>query len=154
MHRRLAALLLVPLVAPRLPPAAAAADEPPRAVMPAEHGPLLREHCAKCHGDEKQEGTFRVDDLPFTITTVEAAERWQKVLDQLNAGSMPPDGEPQPDATVKTDFLDDLEASIAARFDDRPLEPVPSAPTVAVVTPAPAEPASMPTSASGAAGER
>ena len=53
-----------------------------------------------------------------------------------------------------TDFLDDLEASIAARFDARPLEPAPSAPTVAVVTPAPAEPASMPTSASVAAGER
>jgi hypothetical protein len=108
MLRRLATLLFVPLLVPLLPSAAAAADEPPRAVMPAQHGPLLRAHCAKCHGPEKQEGTFRVDDLPFTIATVEAAERWQKVLDQLNSGSMPPDGEPQPDAAAKTDFLDDL----------------------------------------------
>ena len=51
---------------------------------------------------------FRLDDLSFTITGIETAERWQKILDALNAGEMPPeDEEPLPD-TAKTEFLDDL----------------------------------------------
>jgi hypothetical protein len=105
----LVALLLAPALA-------RGADEAPRPSLPEQHASLLRAHCGKCHGAEKQEGTFRVDDLPLTIDTVETAERWQKVLNQLNSGSMPPDDEPQPDATAKTNLLDDLaHAMVAAR---------------------------------------
>jgi hypothetical protein len=108
----IAALLLL-LAIPAL---LRAAEEPPRAVVPPQHAALLRDHCGRCHGEAKQEGTFRVDDLPFTIDTVETAERWQKVLNQLNSGSMPPDDEPQPDAAAKTNLLDDLaHVMVAAR---------------------------------------
>jgi mono/diheme cytochrome c family protein len=108
----IAALLLLPA----LPAILRAAEEAPRAVVPPQHAALLRDSCAKCHGEVKQEGTFRVDDLPLTIDTVETAERWQKVLNQLNSGSMPPDEEPQPDAVAKTNLLDDLaHVMVAAR---------------------------------------
>ena len=98
-------LLTLALLAHALAPAA---DEAPRAVMDQRHQALLQDHCAKCHNAEKSKGKFRVDDLPFTITTVEAAERWQKVLNQLNSGEMPPEDQKQPTVTAKTDFLDDL----------------------------------------------
>src|SRR5258708_39506263 len=79
---------------------AVAADDAPHAVMNAQHRTLLRDYCQKCHGAEKQKGKFRVDDLPFTITTLESAERWQKVLNQMNSGDMPPADEKQPDGAA------------------------------------------------------
>lgn len=118
LHRRcwlvLAALTLgSPLLTQ---PPLHAADTTPQAVMPERHRALLTANCVSCHGTEKQKGKFRVDDLPFTITTVEAAERWQKVLNQLNAGEMPPEDEKQPTKAAKTDFLDDLaNVMVAAR---------------------------------------
>ena len=82
--------------------------ETPTVSMPAGHRALLESHCTKCHNADKQKGRVRLDDLSFTITGIETAERWQKILDALNAGEMPPeDEEPLPD-TAKTEFLDDL----------------------------------------------
>lgn len=51
---------------------------------------------------------MRLDDLPLEIETVAAAERWQKVLNAINSGEMPPAGEPQPDPQAKLEFLADL----------------------------------------------
>lgn len=93
-----------------------AADDTSHAVMHQRHKTLLQENCAKCHDAEKQKGKFRVDDLPFTITSVESAERWQKVLNSLNSGEMPPEDEKQPASAAKADFLDDLaNVMVAAR---------------------------------------
>ena len=54
------------------------------------------DYCLKCHNAETQEGKFRVDDLPLVIADLETAERWQKVLNALNSGEMPPADEKQP----------------------------------------------------------
>ena len=80
----------------------------PPAVMPDRHRDLLQNHCAACHGPEKQESRFRVDTLPSAITSIEAAERWQKVLNAMNAGEMPPEDAAQLPDNSKADFLDDL----------------------------------------------
>ena len=93
-----------------------AAESEPRVVMQEKHRALFKEHCVSCHGPEKQKGKFRVDDLPFTITNVETAEKWQKVLNQMNSGEMPPEDEKQPSKDAKADFLDDLaNVMVAAR---------------------------------------
>ncbi len=92
-----ATLLLAQAVAP-------AADDPLRAAMDDRHKALLSDYCARCHGAEKQKGKFRVDDLPFAITNVETAERWQKVLNHMNSGEMPPDDEKQPDGCCEGGF--------------------------------------------------
>lgn len=93
-----------------------AAESQPHALMAARHRALLQTYCEKCHGVEKQKGKFRVDELPFEITSLEAAERWQKVLNQMNSGDMPPDDAKQPENDAKADFLDDLShAMVAAR---------------------------------------
>ncbi|MCX7411852.1 MAG: DUF1592 domain-containing protein [Planctomycetia bacterium] len=94
----------------------ASAVNVPRAEMPASHRLLLEQHCFACHDAETQEGSVRLDDLPLSIADIETAERWQKVLNVLNAGEMPPESEPQPDPAAKTDFLDALStAMVAAR---------------------------------------
>ncbi len=84
--------------------------------MGEKHRAVFKEHCVACHGSEKQNGKFRVDDLPFAISTIETAERWQKVLNVMNAGEMPPEDARQPSNEAKADFLDDLSnAMVAAR---------------------------------------
>jgi hypothetical protein len=84
--------------------------------MPSEHRALLKTHCYQCHDGNEQSGQMRLDDLAFRITNLETAERWQKILNVLNAGEMPPeDQKPLPDE-AKTEFLDDLSnLMVAAR---------------------------------------
>lgn len=73
-------------VAPLASAAFAVAAEPvPGPVMPGRHGAVLRDHCLKCHNEKTRKGQVRLDDLPFAITSVETAARWQKVLDALNS---------------------------------------------------------------------
>ena len=106
---RLALLLLAPL-------AVHGAEERQAAVMNERHRTLLKENCEKCHGADKQKGKFRVDTLPLLLADVETAERWQKVLNQMNSGEMPPEDEKQPLRLEKADFLDALSnVMVAAR---------------------------------------
>ncbi|WP_197442379.1 DUF1592 domain-containing protein [Lignipirellula cremea] len=76
--------------------------------MPDGHRALLKSHCYKCHNSEEQNGQVRLDNLPFTIDKIETAERWQKILNVLNSGAMPPEEEEPLPAQAKTDFLDEL----------------------------------------------
>lgn len=93
-----------------------AAEAQGRAVMDQRHKALFQETCVSCHGPEKQKGKFRLDDLPFEIKDIETAEKWQKVLNQMNSGDMPPEDEKQPANAAKADFLDDLaNVMVAAR---------------------------------------
>jgi hypothetical protein len=86
--------------------------ESPLAEMPAQHRELLSAYCFKCHNEKSSEGGVRLDHLPFHIGNIESAERWQKVLDALNAGEMPPADEKQPSHSAKTTFLQDLSTNM------------------------------------------
>ena len=89
---------------------------PPEARLPDKHRTFLTKHCLDCHDSETQEGKVNLQTLPFRITTLEQAELWQKVLNALNAGEMPPEDELQPANAEKADFLDDLaQTMVAAR---------------------------------------
>ena len=58
--------------------------------------PIVRSHCAGCHGPDVQEAGIRLDNLSTDlIHDRAAAEHWHEVLNVLNAGEMPPAGEPQ-----------------------------------------------------------
>jgi hypothetical protein len=58
--------------------------------------PVLQSHCFRCHGPDKQEGSFRLDNLSTSFTEDRAAtEFWHEVLNAIQAGEMPPPEEPQ-----------------------------------------------------------
>jgi len=102
------------LMGSRVVAAEAAAESVVHARMGVRHRALLQTHCLKCHGPEMQEGKFRVDDLPYEISNIETAERWQKILNALNSGEMPPSDEPQPANQAKADFLEELAGVMVA----------------------------------------
>ncbi len=86
----------------------ASATEAPTAIMPENHFGFLNEYCLDCHDAITEEGNVNLEDLNFNLDTLATAELWQKVLNVLNSGEMPPEDETQPDAQAKTDLLDDL----------------------------------------------
>lgn len=91
-----------------------AAEDAPEVRLDAKHQQLFKDNCISCHGPDKQKGHFRIDQLPLKVDTVETAERWQKVLNQINSGEMPPEQEKQPAAAAKTELLDDLSNMMVA----------------------------------------
>jgi len=86
----------------------------PDVSMPAKHRALLKSHCYECHNADKQKGRVRLDDLPFSVADAQTAERWQKILNVLNSGEMPPEDEKQLPNAAKTNFLDDLANTMVA----------------------------------------
>jgi hypothetical protein len=97
------------------PTALAQAGEGKATVAPSQNA-FFESYCVKCHNEEKQKGKFRVDNLSFSIDSLETAERWQKILNALNSGEMPPEDEKQPPREAKLEFLDQLSgAMVVAR---------------------------------------
>lgn len=70
--------------------------------------PFLDQHCVHCHGPEKQKGQVRFDTISWRITNNDEAQRWQDVLDVLNAGEMPPVEEPRPEKQELLSVLNTL----------------------------------------------
>lgn len=63
--------------------------------------PYITKHCVRCHGEEAQEGDFRVDTLSPNVATGPTTNQWREVIEKINSGEMPPEDEPnRPDAEV------------------------------------------------------
>ena len=89
---------------------------PQEARLADKHLPFLKSYCFDCHDSGTQEGKVDLETLPLNITTFEQAELWQKILNALNAGEMPPNDSEQPGNSEKKDFLDALaQAMVDAR---------------------------------------
>lgn len=80
----------------------------PEVHFPEKHFDFLEKYCLDCHDSLTEKGEVNLEDLPFHIETIEQAESWQKVLESLNSGEMPPEDKKQPEGAEKADFLDDL----------------------------------------------
>lgn len=59
-------------------------------------GSFLKDNCISCHGEKKQKGKLRFDQLDFSISDKDEALHYQDILDVLNSGEMPPEEEEQP----------------------------------------------------------
>jgi hypothetical protein len=95
-------------------PSAGAEQSTPE--LPRQHLAFLDNYCMECHDAATEKGEINLEDLPLQVTTLEQAELWQKVLNSMNAGEMPPEDKDQPGEAEKADFLDALaQTMVAAR---------------------------------------
>ena len=69
--------------------------ELPTAIVPEKHLDLMFSYCMDCHDADTQKGKVNLEDLPLEVNTLQHAELWQKVLDVLNSGEMPPENKKQ-----------------------------------------------------------
>ena len=61
--------------------------------------PFFAEHCNRCHGEKKQKGDLRVDDLPMDFESPKISGHWMEIMERINSGDMPPEDEKRPKGT-------------------------------------------------------
>jgi hypothetical protein len=66
--------------------------------FPKDIKPFLDTYCVKCHSTDKPKGNLSLDHLDGNFSPGSERERWEKVLEQLKEGTMPPKEKPQPSA--------------------------------------------------------
>ena len=80
-----------------------------RAVMPEQHRKVLKKYCFDCHDSDAEEGGVNLETIPMLVSKdIETAEKWQKILNAINTGEMPPEDSESMSDHDKTVFLDDL----------------------------------------------
>ncbi len=82
--------------------------------------PLVRKHCAACHGPKNPAGGLNVEPL---LAAPRDRERWEKIAARLRAREMPPKTAPQPPAAEVDRALAWLDAEFARQ--DREAKPTP-----------------------------
>lgn len=73
---------------------------------------LLAEYCYNCHDEDVQKGNFQMDHLDLNIGTVQDAENWQLILDQLNLNEMPPQKKKQPSDAERMQLIQFLTTAL------------------------------------------
>ena len=58
--------------------------------------PFFTAHCVKCHGPKKQKADLGLHTIRGDLSRDSDLELWESILERLENGEMPPDGEPRP----------------------------------------------------------
>jgi mono/diheme cytochrome c family protein len=105
--RRIVALAIVaPLVAASLVSCTPSPQE-----LAAEHGAVVSQYCTDCHSQAEQEAGLVLEN-PNLADPVAQRAKWEKVIHKLNAGLMPPPGEPRPSTEAVASLVSYLEDSL------------------------------------------
>src|ERR1051325_11511691 len=76
---------------------AVGAETPSEPVNFAEHiKPVLEQYCFDCHNADKHKGDLDLVKIAGNTNFLEQHEVWEKVIDALDSGDMPPEKKPQP----------------------------------------------------------
>lgn len=67
---------------------------------------FLSTHCISCHGEKKQKGKVTLHQLDADFTDGGTLALWERVLEQLEIGEMPPDDKVQPKAARRQEVID------------------------------------------------
>jgi mono/diheme cytochrome c family protein len=85
---------------------------------------FLKTHCIGCHGPDKQKGDLRIDKLSRNFRLGEDSHLWAEVIENVNAGEMPPEKKPRPKQDEIATFITALDSRLkegrAARMAARP----------------------------------
>ncbi|XZE22399.1 DUF1592 domain-containing protein [Pirellulaceae bacterium SH449] len=85
---------------------------------------FVAKHCIACHGPDHQESELRIDTLSRDFALGGDAHRWAELIERVNIGDMPPEGEPRPTQEEIEGFVTQLSGLIregrAARMAARP----------------------------------
>ena len=79
--------------------------------MPAAQRALVDRYCVGCHNDRTTSGNLRLDNADLSAVG-EHGELWEKVVQKLRGGLMPPPGRPRPEPAVYQGFASWLETEL------------------------------------------
>jgi mono/diheme cytochrome c family protein len=75
--------------------------------------PLLNKSCSPCHNDRTASGGLNVAPFAHPSSLTQYRDDWEKIIQKLRSGEMPPKGMPRPDQTQ----IDALSAYIKGEFE-------------------------------------
>lgn len=81
---------------------------------------FLNTYCIKCHGEAKQEGDRRFDQLNEKSLDLKELEHWQEIVDRINLGDMPPKESKQPTGKERVQIAETISKMV--RFASRKLD--------------------------------
>src|SRR5437773_11773622 len=67
--------------------------------------PLLKEYCLGCHSTEKHKGDLDLERFTSLSEVMKQPKVWQRVVEQISLGEMPPKEKPQPAAAQRVQLL-------------------------------------------------
>ena len=76
---------------------------------------FLKTHCLRCHGPDKSKGEVVLHQLAGAMADEDQLELWERVLEKLETGEMPPEDEPQPAEQQRQAVARWIESSLRAR---------------------------------------
>lgn len=76
--------------------------------------PFFKAHCIACHGPDKSKGELALHTLDGDLRSGRGVERWEAVLDAIESGAMPPEGELQPDPSKRKAVADWINSQLRA----------------------------------------
>ena len=69
-----------------------------RAATPPQVVSFIKTHCGSCHATEEPQAGLALDRVATDFSNTEQIDLWQRILEQLVLGAMPPASEPVPDS--------------------------------------------------------
>ncbi|MEO6183737.1 MAG: DUF1587 domain-containing protein, partial [Verrucomicrobiota bacterium] len=67
--------------------------------------PLLKEYCLKCHSTEKHKGDLDLERFTSLSEVFKHPKDWERVVEQISLGEMPPKEKPQPTSDERERLL-------------------------------------------------
>ena len=80
---------------------------------------LLNRYCVTCHNDRLETAGLSLQEID-TLHVAEGAETWEKVIQKLRTGTMPPSNRPQPPVEARQAMREWLETSLDAVWETNP----------------------------------
>jgi hypothetical protein len=74
---------------------------PPPATFDAVVRPVLEKTCAPCHNDRLASGGLNLGAFSSSSSLAQQREGWERILDKLRSGEMPPQGVKRPEAEIE-----------------------------------------------------
>jgi hypothetical protein len=81
--------------------------------MAAEHTATVSKYCTDCHSAAEEEGGLVLENANLADPAAQRA-KWEKVIHKLDAGLMPPPGEPRPSHEAAASLVSYLETALDA----------------------------------------
>ena len=72
------------------------------------------EYCVECHGDDEPRADFRVHDIDGSFEGGANLVRWEKIVEMVSLGDMPPAEAGQPDRQTRDQFVGWITAELEA----------------------------------------
>jgi mono/diheme cytochrome c family protein len=79
----------------------------------AQVSPVLAKYCVSCHGPDKPKHGLNLAAYTTEGSALKDLKTWEKVLEVVRDGSMPPDGKPEPSEAESTRFTQYLESLVS-----------------------------------------